>query len=532
MRRTRLLLEIVAIAAIVVLGFSLRLEELDFKPLGGDETTMSIVSEEVARKGYPAVSLSSAVPERIFTTSELVPYFMAASIRLFPEKSIEFQIRFPGVIFGALTILMIFFLGRFLFDTRVALLAALIYALLPIAINIAQFGRYPQQVQFFTLLSAYLFCRSFSVEPIDHRYLFWGAITNILAYLSWEGDAFFFVGMGVGLVGLKGRNVRWIRDKYLWLAVLALAVVVFVQLGFRASINREVLRLGTGITDLTPTDRWNQPLYNLFIFVQNFLFMKNVLPFTVIAALGLPLAFRDRALFYCYSLTVIPVMLVTNLIEVSDFRHVYYVLGPLVLIASRVFLGALDYVLFPRSAGPAGAVASGIGWLTKLAFVGLLVLTATDHVLKLHTLPGVRVSGQTLTEVGDDGGIRSAAEILKRERRPDDRIFAPFPHTVYRYYATPEYYPQNPLRIPILVSDDAPNPPRGVHRITGSDFIYSTEEFMDVLNRHGRVWLVLTGQLSPNTFSLFLTPKAYDRIRANARVVLEDVGMWLYLVEQ
>ena len=119
----------------------------------------------------------------------------------------------------------------------------------------AQFARYPQPVQFFVLLSAYGLYRGLICEPLNHKYLWLGGIANIFTYMSWEGAALYFPGLGIALIALRGKDIRWTKDKQLWLAVLALALVVFFQLCFRFTINRGLNLIGSGISDLTITGK-------------------------------------------------------------------------------------------------------------------------------------------------------------------------------------------------------------------------------------------------------------------------------------
>jgi hypothetical protein len=522
----------VTIATLVVLtavAYALRVQNLDRKPLGGDEVTMSLASRHVLTKGFPAAEVSPHLTVRPATTSEIVPYFFAASLLVLPNASPEFSLRFALVLFGTATLLMIYLLGKEMFGRPTGLLAAAMYAAMPIAINMAQFARYPQIVQFFCVVSAYFWYKAFLHDRIDHKALFYGTLAVVLTYLSWEGVAFFFVAIGVGCMILRGTNFRWLLDKWVWLAVVALVFVAFFQLGVRFLITRPIPLIGTGIADLTPTDRWNQPLYDPLVFLRNYLAMLGLATPALLATVGLPLVFRNKALAYTQCLLFIPLFLTTNLVEVQDFRHVYYTLPFVVLAGAEVLLLAMRHLWPDPRRAPRSSPVSVLGALCGAAILAWVVLTTTTLVVKPYNLKGVSVTPSTMLECGDDGGIREAVRILRNESNPNDKVIGYLPHMVYFYYGKVDLYFQSPLKIPVAVARDGPY---AVHRATGSAVITDVAEWKDVLSKNHRIWWVLPSKFSLSTFGLEEEPEIYADLEGHLRLVLEDQNAWLYLWEK
>jgi len=497
-RRSRQYGTAIALSGLIILGLLLRLKDVDYRPLGGDEVTMMLVSQHVLAEGYPAVHISPSLREKVMTTSEIIPYFFALSLKLFAWKSPEFALRFPGVFFGTLSIVLLYCMGKALFSVRVGLLAAALYTVLPVTISFAQFARYPTPTQFFAALAAYWLFRSFTSVTLQHRYLLYGTIACICTYLSWEGTLLYFPGLCLGLVVLRGKDTTWLKDPYFWTGLGALIAVIFFQLSTRILLNQGILVLGSGISDVTLSARWEQPAYEALAFVYNLFLLKNVLFLSCIAAVGLLWVLKDRALLFCYVLVLIPVAITTNAIEVRDTRHVYYVVPFLIVAASAVFFEIVDFLLVKEHVPPALSGAAIIKTATALGCVGLLLCTAHDHVVKLYNIPWMNATTQTLLEFGDNGLIRGVATVLRQESLPGDKILAVMPHMVYFYLQkrNADYYAEQQLgelKIPVLVALDGP---RALHRITGSPLLYSSAEVKKMLDQHSRVWLAIAQRMS------------------------------------
>jgi hypothetical protein len=519
----------VVLVALTAVCYALRVENLDRSPLGGDEVTMSLASRHVLTEGYPAAEVSPHLTARPATTSEIVPFFFAAVILALPNATPEFSLRFALVIFGTATLLIIYLFAKEMFGRSVGLLAAAMYAGMPIAINMAQFARYPQIVQFFAVVSAYFWYKAFVHEKIDHRALFWGTISVILTYLSWEGVAFFFVAIGLGCLCLRGTNFRWLLDKWLYVAVAALVLVAFVQLANRFIVTRPIPLIGTGIANLTPTDRWNQPLYDPFVFLRNYLAMLGLATPALFAIVGLPFVFRSRALAFTNCLLFVPLFLTTNLIEVQDFRHVYYTLPFILISGAAVLMGGLAHLRPAAGRAPRFSPISVVGMLAGAAILAFFVSSTTTRLLKPYRLKGISVTPSTMLECGDDGGIRDVVRILRNEASLGDKIVAFLPHMVYFYYGRVDFYFQNPLQIPVTVAKDGAYP---VHRATGSPVITSVPEWKDVLSKNHRIWFVLPSKFSLSTFGLEDQPEVYADLSGHLRLVFEDQNAWLYLWEK
>ncbi|MFA5367621.1 MAG: glycosyltransferase family 39 protein, partial [Dehalococcoidia bacterium] len=131
-------------------GFALRMYDLGSQSLWYDEGYSIQAALAMLDKGAPVL------PSGWFYTHGLLSTgFMAASMGMFGET--ELAARLPSVIFGTLTIPLVFFFARRIGGTRTALIAAFIVTFLAIEIAWSRQARMYQQLQFFYMLSLYLF---------------------------------------------------------------------------------------------------------------------------------------------------------------------------------------------------------------------------------------------------------------------------------------------------------------------------------------------------------------------------------------
>src|SRR5207253_3876744 len=105
------------LAAIMLLGFGLRYHNLGYMSFDHDEMGLINKSKGVFKLGFPYVEYAGQI--RWITTYELVAYAQALSALFFGYS--EWSMRLPNCIMGTLSIGVIAFMGRRLFNWRVGL---------------------------------------------------------------------------------------------------------------------------------------------------------------------------------------------------------------------------------------------------------------------------------------------------------------------------------------------------------------------------------------------------------------------------
>jgi hypothetical protein len=139
-----------------VIGFLLRFNNLENYSFWNDEIISLRASEGVLKQGIPFIQQGN-----VYFKSPLHIYSLALFIHSFGVT--EFSARLISVIFGTLTIILIYFVGKKISGNNktIGLAAALIYSFSLWSIAWSREARFYQMYQFFSLLTIYFFWLGF-----------------------------------------------------------------------------------------------------------------------------------------------------------------------------------------------------------------------------------------------------------------------------------------------------------------------------------------------------------------------------------
>jgi predicted membrane-bound dolichyl-phosphate-mannose-protein mannosyltransferase len=166
---------VISLAILTLIGFGFRVNGLNSEGLSEDELNkLNAVSD------YRAHGLTSANGEHpllmkaLMTTSVIAAekWNTTSLAAANPEKtiSVESALRFPGALFGALTVILIFVVASELFGLEVGLIAAALWAFDPLAIGFNRIAKEDTFVVFFFLLANAFWLRGQRVaESQPHR---------------------------------------------------------------------------------------------------------------------------------------------------------------------------------------------------------------------------------------------------------------------------------------------------------------------------------------------------------------------------
>lgn len=144
---------------ILIWGAFLRVYRLDKE---------SLHIQEILDVGYAGEPISRTIQLSVsvghFPTTFIMMHYW---IRLFGKS--EFSVRFPSLIFGVMSIYLMFLLGKKLFNEKIGLLSSYLFAVSTINIYHSQFARLYNMVLFFTLASFLFFYEALE----KNRKLFW-----------------------------------------------------------------------------------------------------------------------------------------------------------------------------------------------------------------------------------------------------------------------------------------------------------------------------------------------------------------------
>ena len=213
------------LAVIMLLGLGLRYYNLGYMSFDHDEMSLVKPSKGILTLGFPYTISVGQI--RWLTTYEAVPYPLALSGWIFGYS--EWSERLPACLFGTLSIGLIALMGRRLFNWRVGLFAAFVYACMPLDIRWAQNAFYPSQCQFMSILTIWLFYEAIRVRPLSQRYLTAASVGFCLTYLSWEGTGFLLPALLIALMVVRPGEWWWLKEFHLYRCLFFMAVVVIAQ---------------------------------------------------------------------------------------------------------------------------------------------------------------------------------------------------------------------------------------------------------------------------------------------------------------
>jgi hypothetical protein len=484
---------------------------------------MIFFSWGVLKHGLPWVLSGSF--KRWLSTYELVPYPMALSSLIFGTT--EFAYRLPSLLFSTAEIGVVGWFGYRLKDWRVGLVAALIYACLPMAINWGQDGFYPSQQNLFSTLTFLFFYEAIRKPGLDGRYVTLTGITLMLTYFSWEGSGFMIPVLLVAVIVYKWGEFEWMADGHLWRVFSVVAAIVIIQLSYRQLVTTpDYLTVGRNLSEMTSPRLafLDRLVYNPYFYLQSEFFVENQLILTIFVLIGVLIAWRDPALLYVFVVLGMLEVMYTNFLAAYAVRYCFSWTPILVLAAVGTFFYIVDCV---RSLIREGGLGSVIGAASCYAAGALLILGSNPFVLKLYRL-STNPKGQTyFCRLGANfkPDYRAAFLYVARHAAPGDAVVSDGPAChVYRFYASewPDFTMDTRL-ISRNTYDGGIGAPRYRDRF-GLPMIRNLQDLVLTNSQSGRVWVVGQGNDAPKVRA-FTSIKGRNAFETAAQKVVVFTGV-------
>jgi Dolichyl-phosphate-mannose-protein mannosyltransferase len=519
------------LVCLLLAGLGLRLHGLNEVSLTHDEVGMVQYAQDLKQEGYPSKRIGSL--DKPLTTYELIPYPILASVTIFGWS--DWAVRLPAVLFGGMTILLIFATGRELFNRWAGALAAAVYAFSPWAIIWSQNLFYPQQAQLASLLTVYFFFKAIRRETIVPRYLYLAAASFMFNYLSWEGTGFLLPALGVGLVAYKGNDFRWLKSGAVWRAVGGVALAIFIQYCLRILTQAPFLAVGTGPGDIKfdPFFFLNA-MYDPYFYLQHFFWLEGQEVLTLVFIAGAFLIVRDRNLRFLYAVLLAVVFAMTNFLPVYAQRYLYFAQPFLILCSAAVCVTMLRGLFERGSPEPVPVGSAGVSFSTAAAraivavlFPILIFSSAHSRFLQLYRFSQNTGEPPPQTRLGVYYvDYRSADRYVGRSFRDGDAVVAVMTH-MYAYYAGKRSdYNFNSTLASRSYYDPETKPPKFLDRYMGNPVMRDFDEARNALLAHPRVWIIA----APSDG--FVSQNERDLIRYlldHSRVMYESYKAKVYL---
>ncbi len=301
-----------ALIVIIFVALALRLFQLGRQSLWYDEG----VSFYMTRLGLAEMMR--------WTAYDIQPplYYLILRLWVLLFGPSEFSLRFPSLIFGLLTVPLVYLVGRRLFDRATGLVAAALAAIAPLYLWYSQEARMYTLLTFLCLLSSYLLLLAIDeVEPKKRRFLWLAlALTDALALYTHYFAAFVIVFQALYFLLAWGRS----RERSRLLAgALALVGIVLLYLPW---LPFAFIRYGTDVSYWGGTLKLNEVLRKLVI--------SFSLGESVIEATAAKLAIGYVVIFL---IAVALIAVQGSRVRVSGLFLLLYLLVPVVLIVAFVY---------------------------------------------------------------------------------------------------------------------------------------------------------------------------------------------------
>ncbi len=357
--RERLLLKsgmycvwLVALLAIILLAFTLRMAQIGQLRMWGDE-------------GFSVYSANRDLVSISFASQAVDPhpplYYYLLHFYLPLAGFSELSIRYFSVFFGTATVALLFAIGKRMFAPRVGVLAAALAALAPFGVQYSQEVRMYALVMFLGALALWFFWRiancelgiadssSSRLSPFATRHLLWLGffVSMLLTQYSLYQSAFLFVAQGIFWLPFLKRHFSFVAR---WLAVSIGIVILFLPWLLTHS--------DSALTDVQGVAGNTAPM-NLLTFLERgfaAIAVGPTIPFSV--------AFTPAALFAAVIALGLIIALATRTARVNDWLLVAFVVVPMASLYPIYFLAPLYR-----------------GRLFAVAFVPLLLLLARGVML-------------------------------------------------------------------------------------------------------------------------------------------------------
>jgi hypothetical protein len=513
--------QLIPLLAITIVGTIIRASNLTSIPMGHDETIMVLLARSVLKSGYPFIHAGSYT--RLLSTYELLPYPIALSIAIFGEHVLAY--RLPALIFSSATIALIGYVGYRMMGWRTGILAATIWALLPIPIGWARDGFYPSQECFFSLATFWLFYESIREEALNRRALTLTAIAFVLSYLSWEASGFILPTLIVALLVVRWGEFSWMRDGYLWRCFGVVATIVIVQLSYRQlTLIPDYLGVVRDLSEVTSPSVvfLDRLVFDPFYYVNTLFLAENHVALTILTLSGLLFVRRNQALLYlCVSLATLYIFYTCFLDHYAP-RYCFNWLPLLVLAGAGSCFALFDSI----SRMPVWAPGR---WLGRVGFAfGTILLIAASNQYGLNLFRSAPDPANPVwydrVHVAFKADYFGPNEYVAAHLEPGDVVIASMPHCYYLDTGHWADYSINTRLEFRMYYDGGTLPVTYIDKWLGVKAIHNLDELMDVHTHGGRVWIIQNVP-DPNSAPVL------NYLQANGRVVYESTAQQVILLE-
>lgn len=459
---------LLTVLLITVWGFVLRIYALGDQSLWNDEASSISAAMAMLDHGVPLLPSGEVYSRAILNHGTI-----AISLSLFDNSdNIEFAARLPSLLFGTLTIPLVFIFARKVTDDKAALVAAAVTAFIMVEIGWSRQARMYQEFQFFYLLSLYLFYRSTQTEK--KRDLFLALLATICATLTHRfGLSLLLIFLIYAFVNNAWDIRRILTREFLFSRNAVLCVVCGAAV-------LALLEVGVGVI----SSLWDEIGFdfNLHFYLKYLIdAIPVILVLAVVGAIVLLRRDRQAPLFLTLSV-IVPLYLLSFHFGMRGDRYVYFLLPSMFILFAFTVVWLSE--LLPQFRGR-----NMPNLLAAAAVLGIVVYSSTFvFVPQSHYY-----HFDTTIQQPDFKGAYAFVEVNRTE---DNVVIDTWPVVGGLYLSTsPDYCLLSKY---VEVSEDEPQ-----DKFTGAPYIQTLDMLAYIVEHNEAGWLVVDsygwGTLSGDT---------------------------------
>ena len=499
-----------ALVPIILVAIPLILYNLAYEPYWQDELTSYYAAKGILAHGLPVL-----VSGFLYTKGELYSYMLAFSMLIFGDQ--VSTLRMISALEYLVSLPLLYVIGCYFFERRIALLATAMLALSPIALEWGRQVRMYEQAQVLTILTVYLFYRALQ-ERQRVRLVYLAVACLLLDYLSHE-EIFIILPAIVLWVLVASRDETHrafavLYQKHWWFAGAIGAGVISLQLLIAHFSHPAALGTDQSQLPFILLNTNGIPFYFKLLFFPSAVFTGNhgKLPWitlnSLLAIAGCIVAMysKDARAKYCTWCLLVSLLTLVLLFAPQSDRYIYAIL-PLYYFmgAYAMLMGLRALWRFARSRialqqpEQTSMLALG-GFLSKpmkvmsaftVSLVCACVLIVPILPLSNYSLFIARQAGFPYHRYYTDYDV--AGQYMQSHWRKGDIVISSFPAISALYYVgRVDYF--------LSIDDSLYLFERGDGSITdtptGSTPLLSQDDLRTVLATHARIWVILSKGLN------------------------------------
>jgi len=328
-RKRKISLEHLLLAIILLFGLFLRLYELGSVPFWVDESISSIASLNILEKGLPILDSGY-----YYGGATVFHYTQALSFLIFGTN--DFAARLPSVLFGMLTIVLAYFIGKEYSRTG-GIMAAALCAIFFLEVSYSRQARFYQLFQLAFFATIYFIYRAFKAKDdkkASTRSIYTAALSFIIAVDTQIGGvvlaplfAWYFISSAKGSYADKLKSIT--NNKGILILLILISAITAYNVW-------EAMHMSVGPLDII--------LNRVITYFSDITIRKHIIPFAVAGLIWSFLKNRTPT-----SLVLLPCVLLAIavlMLDVYATRYMYFLIFPLVAFTSLLF--AFLYERFGR----------------------------------------------------------------------------------------------------------------------------------------------------------------------------------------